>query len=183
VLGGPGSIDRYVPQGGLTGPPPTSLPDPHKLDYSVTYTYFSEWYYQENTKNREKESITKDEVQSAYDRYKDDLNARLAKLFVMAHKGDEWFKERYLPGAREKAKAKIFEYRRGLWYKWKAQLDAGAFDDVDRETPGVKIDGGDDVVEEVNRGVDDGGLKPVLLIKTISPTVSRIQLEEVNPII
>lgn len=154
------------------------LTDPHKLDYSVTYTYFSEWYYQENGKLRDKESITKDEVQSAYDRYKDDLNARLAKIFVMAHKNDEWFKERYMPGEKEVTKSKIVEYRRGLWQKWKVQLESGAFDDVDRETLGVKVEGGDDVVEEVNRGVDDGGLKPVLLIKTISPTVSRVQLEK-----
>jgi len=158
------------------------LTDPHKLDYSVTYTYFSEWYCQENGKLRDKESIMKDEVQSAYDRYKDDLNARLAKIFVMAHKNDEWFKERYMPGEKGVTKSKIVEYRRGLWARWKAQLEVGAFDDVDRETPGVKVEGGDDFVGEVNRGVDDGGLKPVLLIKTISPTVSRVQLEKVgNP--
>jgi hypothetical protein len=177
--GGPGSIDRYVPQGG-PGPVPASLLDPHKLDYSVTYTYFSEWYHQENSKDRDRESITKDEVQLAYDRYRDDLNARLAKIFVTAHKNDEWFKERYLPGEREKTKAKIVAYRKELWHKWKAQLEAGAFDDVDREASTVKENGGDDAVEDVNRGVDDGGLKPVLLIKTISPTVSRKQLEEVG---
>jgi hypothetical protein len=158
-----------------------SLLDPHKLDYSVTYSYFSEWYHQENSKDRDRESITKDEVQSAYDRYRDDLNARLAKIFVAAHKNDEWFKERYLPGEREKTKAKIVAYRKELWHKWKAQLEAGAFDDVDREASTIKENGGDDAVEDVNRGVDDGGLKPVLLIKTISPTVSRKQLEEVGP--
>lgn len=179
LLGGPGSIDRYVPQGGLSAPPIALLPDPHKLEYLVTYTYFSEWYYQENG-HRDKESVTKDEVQSAYDRYKDILNARLAKIFVMAHKGDEWFKERYLPGQRELTKAKIVNYRRGLWYKWKAQMDAGAFDEVDREAQAIKGEAGEDTIDEVNRGIDDGGLRPVLLIKTISPTVSRVQLEEVG---
>lgn len=163
------------------GPPNSNLADPHKLEYSVTYTYFSEWYHQENGKDREKDPITKDEVQSAYDKYKDDLNARLAKIFVMHHKNDEWFKERYMPGEREVTKAKIVEYRRELWHKWKALLDAGAFNDVDREAPGIKAEGGDDLGDEVNRGaIDDGGLKPVLLIKTISPTVSRVQLEEAS---
>jgi hypothetical protein len=184
VLGS--QIDRYVPPGGPGGPAISTLPDPHKLDYSVTYTYFSDWYHQEHSKERERESITKDEVQSAYDKYKDELNGRLAKLFVTAHKNDEWFKERYMPGEREVTKAKIVEFRQGQWQKWKAQLDSGSFDDVDRESQipsGIRIENGgaDDVVEDVNRGVDDGGLKPVLLIKTISPTVSRVQLEEVRP--
>jgi len=178
VLGS--QIDRYVPPGGPGGP---ALPDPHKLDYSVTYTHFSEWYQQEHSKERDRESINKDEVQSAYDKYKDELNGRLAKLFVTAHKNDEWFKERYMPREREVTKAKIVEFRRGQWQKWKTQLDSGSFDDVDRESQipsGIRIENGgaDDVVEDVNRGVDDGGLKPVLLIKTISPTVSRVQLEE-----
>ena len=129
--------------------------------------------------DRERDSITKDEVQSAYDKYKDDLNGRLAKIFVMNHKNDEWFKERYMPGEREITKAKIIEYRRELWVKWKALMDSDAFNDVDREAIGLGAAGDDP--EEVNRGaIDDGGLKPVLLIKTISPTVSRIQLEEVS---
>ncbi|CCX29655.1 Similar to Zinc finger protein C725.08; acc. no. O94326 [Pyronema omphalodes CBS 100304] len=175
--GGPGTIDRYVPQGGPLAATIVLL-DPHKLDYSVTYTHFSEWYHHTNSKDREKDSITKDEVQAAYDKYKDELNARLAKLFVNAHKNDEWFKERYLPGERETTRTKIIDYRKGLFQKWKIQLQAGAFDDVDREVPGIKTEAGEDMVEEVNRGIDDGGLKPVLLIKTISPTVSRVQLEE-----
>lgn len=176
-------IDRYVPGGGASATAPPLL-DPRKLDYSVTYSYFSEWYHQVNGKD--KETISKDEVQSHYDSYKDDLNARLARLFVAAHKGDEWFKERYMVGEKEATKAKIIQYRRELWHKWKALLDLGAFDAVDRETkmpnakPESNGDNTSDVVEEVNRGVDDGGLKPVLLIKTISPTVSRLQLEEVS---
>lgn len=179
LQGGGQRIDRYVPGGGNA----QHLPDPHKLDYSVTYSYFAEWYNQEHGKD--KDTISKDEVQSNYDVYKDDLNARLAKLFVMAHKQDEWFKERYMPGEKEKTKAKIVAYRRELWQKWKALLDAGAFDAVDRETKlsGIKQENGtdnSDSVEEINRGVDDGGLRPVLLIKTISPTVSRVQLEEVR---
>ena len=63
-------------------------------------------------------------------------------------------------------------------------MSTGAFDSVDRETkfPGTKLENGadaGDIMEEINRGVDDGGLRPVLLIKTISPTVSRVQLEQV----
>jgi hypothetical protein len=140
-----------------------------------------------NVNDRDKDSITKDEVQEAYDQYKDELNARLAKIFVAAHKSDEWFKERYMPGEKEIAKAKVVEFRKELWHKWKALLDAGSFDDVDRETQahqGIKPENGtEDIVEEINRGVDDGGLRPVLLIKTISPTVSRVQLEEVSSIL
>lgn len=178
--GGNQRIDRYVPGGGA--PVASNLTDPHKLDYSVTYSYFSEWYSQEFGKD--KDTIPKAEIQSNYDAYKDDLNARMAKLFVAAHKNDEWFKERYMPGEKEKSKAKIVAYRRELWNKWSQLLAAGAFDAVDRETKlsGTKQENGadaGDVVEEINRGVDDGGLRPVLLIKTISPTVSRVQLEEV----
>lgn len=123
-------------------------------------------------------------MQTAFDRYKEELTGRLAKIFVSAHKNDEWFKERYLPGEKEITKAKITAFRREQWNKWNFLLESGAFDNVDRETKlqAQKIENGDsgDVVEEINRGVDDGGLKPVLLIKTISPTVSRKQLEEVS---
>lgn len=187
------NIDRYIPSGmmgvgmmpGLAGMPNQLLQDPHKLDYAVTYTYFSEWYYQENGKARERETIPKDEVQAAFDRYKEELNGRLAKQFVAQHKNDEWFKERYLPGEKEITKTKVVAFRREQWKKWRILLETGAFDEVDRETKivGTNVrDGMDsgDVVEEINRGCDDGGLRPVLLIKTISPTVSRKQLEEVR---
>lgn len=173
-------IDRYIPGGGPGG----QLNDPHKLDYSVTYTYFSDWYHSEHKDKQG--TIEKAEVQAAYDAYKDELNARLAKLFVTAHKNDEWFRERYMPGEKEKTKEKIVAYRREQWMKWKKQLDEGKFEDVDRESKSVGADkengavGGGDPAEDINRGCDDGGLKPVLLIKTISPTVSRVQLEEVR---
>ncbi|TGZ80079.1 hypothetical protein EX30DRAFT_68890 [Ascodesmis nigricans] len=184
-----GRIDRYVPggmipgigPGGIMVPSLSSMPDPHKLDHSVTYTYFSDWYHQEHGKTRPGETITKDEVQVAFDRYKEELSGRLARIFVAAHKNDEWFKERYLPGEKEISKGKVNAFRREQWRKWRYLLEHGAFDNVDRETK-VQSQRGDadgaDVVEEINRGVDDGGLRPVLLIKTISPTVSRKQLEE-----
>ncbi|KAL7276376.1 hypothetical protein RUND412_000644 [Rhizina undulata] len=174
-----GTIDRYVPQNNGA---PQILADPHKLEYQVTYNYFSDWYHQEFGS----EGVKKEDVKQKYDEYREDLSARTARSFVAAHKNDEWFKERYVPGEKEIAKAKIAAFRRASWAKWKSLMTKGALDCVDRESKVLAgrasgedaNEGTGEEVEEVNRGVDDGGLRPVLLIKTISPTVSRVQLEE-----
>ena len=159
--------------------------DPHRLDYQVTFNYFSDWYHQENPGGTGPNM--KEEVKQKYDEYKDELTARLAKLFVTTHKNDEWFKERYVAGEKEVTKAKIVEYRRGAFERWRVQMRGGTLDNIDRETgTGTAPKSEDNAlepgeeVEEINRTLEDGGLKPVLLIKTISPTVSRAQLEEVN---
>jgi hypothetical protein len=159
--------------------------DPHRLDYQVTFNYFSDWYHQEHP--GESGPNMKEEVKQKYDEYKDELTARLAKLFVTTHKNDEWFKERYVLGEKEVTKAKIIEYRRGAFERWRAQICGGALDNIDRETgSGAAARSEENVAEpgeeteETGRSVEDGGLKPVLLIKTISPTVSRAQLEEVR---
>ncbi|KAG0131291.1 hypothetical protein HOY82DRAFT_503454 [Tuber indicum] len=181
MVGKPGAIDRYVPPHNGTAPP--MYFDPHRLDYQVTFNYFSDWYHQENPGGTGPNM--KEEVKQKYDEYKDELTARLAKLFVTTHKNDEWFKERYVPGEKEVTKAKIVDYRRGAFERWRAQMQSGALDNIDRETGTGTAPKSEDTglepgeeIEEINRTVEDGGLKPVLLIKTISPTVSRAQLEE-----
>jgi hypothetical protein len=183
LVGKPGAIDRYVPPHN-SGPPPVFF-DPHRLDYQVTFNYFSDWYYQEHP--GESGPNMKEEVKRKYEDYKDELTARLAKLFVNSHKNDEWFKERYVPGEKEITKAKIIEYRRGAFERWRAQMRSGVLDNIDREIGlGASARSEDNAaepgeeIEETSRNLEDAGLKPVLLIKTISPTVSRAQLEEVR---
>lgn len=175
-----GAIDRYVPAPGNLSTNAIMF-DPHKLDYQVAFNYFSDWYHQEHP--GEPGASRKEEVRQKYEDYKEELVARLARGFVSSHKNDEWFKERYVAGEKEGVKEKIMEFRKGAWKRWQVLFENGGFDGIDRESgnnavkqePGVEPG---EEVEEVNR-VEDDGLKPVLLIKTISPTVSRKQLEEV----
>lgn len=178
----PGTIDRYVPPQNIPANP--MLFDPHKLDYQVAFNYFSDWYHQEHP--GEPGSNRKEEVRQKYEDYKEELIARLARSFVSSHKNDEWFKERYVAGEKEPVKEKIVNYRKGAWKRWNVLFEGGALDGIDRESGNNTAKLGDisgaepgEEVEEVNRGIEDDGLKPVLLIKTISPTVSRKQLEEV----
>lgn len=124
-------------------------------------------------------------MRQKYEDYKEELVARLARGFVSSHKNDEWFKERYVAGEKEGVKVKIVEFRKGAWKRWQVLFDNGSLDGIDRESGNNTAKQGENTaaepgeeVEEVNR-VEDDGLKPVLLIKTISPTVSRKQLEEV----
>lgn len=178
----PGTIDRYVPPGGNLAANPIMF-DPHKLDYQVAFNYFSDWYHQEHPS--EPGSSRKEEVRQKYEDYKEELVARLARGFVSSHKNDEWFKERYVTGEKEGVKEKIVEFRKGAWKRWQVLFENGGLDGIDRESGNNAPKQGEnsgaepgEEVEEVNR-VEDDGLKPVLLIKTISPTVSRKQLEEV----
>ncbi|KAH0608273.1 uncharacterized protein H6S33_002325 [Morchella sextelata] len=179
----PGTIDRYVPPQSIAANP--MLFDPHKLDYQVAFNYFSDWYHQENPS--EPGSNRKEEVKQKYEEYKEELQARLARSFVSSHKNDEWFKERYVAGEKETVKEKIIAYRKGAWRRWNVLFENGALDGIDRESGNHASKQGDnsgadpgEEIEEVNRGIEDDGLKPVLLIKTISPTVSRKQLEELS---
>ncbi|KAI5290333.1 hypothetical protein KEM54_001810 [Ascosphaera aggregata] len=126
----------------------------------------------------------------------------MAKMFVQQHRGEEWFKEKYIKDMREPIRKKLTEYRKNHALKqWQEDLANGLFDDFTLE--GIyrsESDGAGGVIEKEEGeatavgetlGVldlvpvkggdlrDDSALHaPALLIKTLAPNVSREKIEE-----
>jgi hypothetical protein len=217
----PTHIDRYVPGQDAPAPIPTNpLPNPLTLDYQVGFTWFAEWWRVDNFIKEEKErqktgrrpdrlrgeKETRDErtkereqIQTAYDAYKEKLQVQMARAFVFQHKGEEWFKERYNPEAREKFRRELADFRQESYTRWSQDMDAGTFDEFTLEgiyksesngAGGIveKEEGETTAANEVlgvadllpTRGGDirdEAALQPTLLIKTIAPTVSREKME------
>ena len=140
---------------------------------------------------REKE---KAKIQAAYDAYKEELQAKMARTFVSEHKKEQWFKERYVAEVRDPFRARLNEMRRGAYTQWEQDLESGTFDEFSLEgIPKGEIGGAGAEREdgEANEilGVgdlnpasgaeirDENQFQPTLLIKTIAPHVSRANLE------
>ncbi|TVY52639.1 Zinc finger protein [Lachnellula cervina] len=217
---GPANIDRYVP-GQDSGPQITVNPlaDPASLAFQVGFSYFGEWWRtnekikeererartgkrgeplrpRDNPEDREKE---KARIQSAYDTYKEELQAKMARAFVQEHKGEQWFQERYYPEVKDPLRSQLNEFRRGNYSQWEQDLESGTFDEYSLEgIPKSESNGAGGVVEKEEGettaanevlGVgdlvpskgsdirDENAFQPTLLIKTIAPHVSRINLE------
>ncbi|KFA51038.1 hypothetical protein S40293_07922 [Stachybotrys chartarum IBT 40293] len=220
----PSNIDRYVP--GQSAAPPgmadNPLADPVKLPYQVGFSYFGEWWRvnerikedkerarsgrrreperprgpREAQEEREKE---KAKIQAAYDTYKEELQAKMARSFVSEHKKEQWFREKYVTEVKNELRAKISDFRRGAYSQWEQDLESGTFDEFSLEgLPKSESNGAGGVVEKEEGeataaneilGVgdlvpangadirDENQFAPTLLIKTIAPHVSRQNLE------
>ncbi|KAJ6257768.1 Zinc finger protein [Drechslerella dactyloides] len=182
------------------------LLDPHGFDYLLPFAYFSEWWSGTPASAPSKAKYANDiTMKEKYDTYKDGLNGRVAKLFVKSHKDEEWFRERYVDGEGEEWRSKTLEWRKGQWKIWADELKSGRWDNwladakegvkvnitaqsngkIDTHMP-EKEDGTDepseDVLPAVSSGTgalrDDSLDRPALLIKTVSPTVKRANLEK-----
>ncbi|KAI9795766.1 MAG: hypothetical protein M1825_001257, partial [Sarcosagium campestre] len=150
------NIDRYVP-GQETKPILVNpVPDPHKLEYQVGFSYFGEWWRHNEAIKEERERLRvggrrppdrvkgeretreerakeKTKIQIAYDSYKEDMQVRMAKSFVQVHKNEEWFKERYVSEIRDEFKPRLNDYRREYYSHWERDMDAGTFDEFTLE--------------------------------------------------
>lgn len=203
-----------------TGPQITVNPlaDPASLPFQVGFSYFGEWWRtnekikeererartgkrgeplrRDNPEDREKE---KARIQVAYDAYKEELQAKMARNFVQEHKGEQWFQERYYAEVRDGLRSQLNEFRRGNYSQWEQDLESGTFDEYSLEgIPKSESNGAGGVVEKEEGettaanevlGVgdlvpskgsdirDENAFQPTLLIKTIAPHVSRQNLE------
>ena len=218
----PTNIDRYVPghDAGAAAPVTMNpLLDPVKLPYQVGFSYFGEWWRMNEKVKDEKErartgrrreperprgvresqeerDMEKAKIQSAYDAYKEDLQAKTARMFVAEHRKEEWFRERYISEVRDEIRNKVNEARKGVYTQWEQDLESGTFDEFSLEgilksdTNGaggvVEKEAGEtnevlgvaDLVPASNVELRDENLyQPTLLIKTIAPNVSRRNLE------
>jgi uncharacterized C2H2 Zn-finger protein len=220
VSPGPLNIDRYVP-GQDSGPPPITvnpLADPATLPFQVGFSYFGEWW-RTNEKIKEEKELArtgkrgpirsrdsqedrdkeKAKIQVAYDAYKEELQAKMARSFVSEHKGEQWFLERYFAEVRDGLRKQLNEFRRSNYSQWEQDLDSGTFDEYSLEgIPKSESNGLGGVIEKEegettaanevlgvgdlvpSRGSDirdENAFQPTLLIKTIAPHVSRQNLE------
>lgn len=189
--------------------------DPLLEGTQVGFSYFAEWWKSEQDIKQAKErqktgkrpepsKESRDEqrarIQVAYDDYKLAWNAKMAKLFVHAHKYDNWFRERYDPEVRDPLRVRLSEYRKMLFDIWDRDLDSGNLDEFNMEgiyksesngAGGImeREEGEASAAAEVlavsdllpSKGAD---LKdpvaslPTLLIKTITPAVPRTKIED-----
>jgi uncharacterized C2H2 Zn-finger protein len=194
------------------------LADPATLPFQVGFSYFGEWWRtnekikeekerartgkreplrpRDSQEDREKE---KAKIQVAYDAYKEELQAKMARSFVAEHKGEQWFQERYFAEVRDGLRKQLNEFRRGNYSQWEQDLDSGTFDEYSLEgIPKSESNGAGGVIEKEegettaanevlgvgdlvpSRGSDirdENAFQPTLLIKTIAPHVSRQNLE------
>ena len=221
----PVGIDRYVP-GENSGKPvirTNPLPNPLGLEFQVGFNWFAEWWRSEQAIKEDKErqkdggrraserpikgerEVREDrekeraQIQAAYDSYKEELQAKMARTFVQLHKGEEWFKERYLPEIRDAFRLRLMEFRRGGLAQWDSDIDSGTFDEftlegiykaesngaggvVEREegetVAAAEVLGVGDLVPSRGGDIrDESALQPALLIKTLAPMVSREKIE------
>ncbi|KAI1005504.1 hypothetical protein K3495_g2714 [Podosphaera aphanis] len=216
----PANIDRYVP-GQDSDPPPVTInmiQDPSNLPFQVGFSYFGEWWrtnerikedkdLARSGKRRDNRRVDSQEdrdkekakIQAAYDAYKQELQAKMARAFVQEHKNEQWFQERYFPELKEALRVQLNEFRRGTYNQWEQDLDSGTFDEFTLEgIPKSESNGAGGVIEKEegettaanevlgvgdlvpSRGSDirdENAFQPTLLIKTIAPHVSRQNIE------
>ena len=220
----PTLIDRYVPgQAAQAVIRTNTQPNPLSLDFQVGFNYFAEWWRteqqikedkerandggrrpperlikgdRESREHREKERA---QIQVAYDAYKEELQAKMASMFVQARKDEEWFKERYVPEFRDPFKKRLTEFRRSAQELWEENFNSGTFDEftlegiyksesdgvggvVEREegetVAAAEVLGVGDLVPSRGGDIrDDAVSQPALLIKTLAPMVSREKIE------
>lgn len=221
-----GHIDRYVP--GQTPAKPVirtnPLPNPLGLDFQVGFNWFAEWWRVEQSikedkerqkdggrrqpdrgikgerESREEREKERGQIQVAYDAYKEELQVKMARTFVQLHKGEEWFRERYLSEIRDPFRQRLMEFRRSGLLQWEHDMETGIFDDftlegiyktesngvggvVEREegetVAAAEVLGVGDLVPSRGGDIrDESALQPALLIKTLAPTVSREKIED-----
>lgn len=154
----PANIDRYVPGQEPDKPVVRINPvqNPLSMDTQAGFSYFAEWWRNEQQINEEKERSKhggrrpsdrlrgenesrldrekeRAKIQEAYDQYKQDFQVKAARQFVQIHKGEEWFKERYAPEIHEPIRKRMMEFRDGAFDQWKADMDVGVFDEFTLE--------------------------------------------------
>ncbi|KAG6013839.1 hypothetical protein E4U54_006252 [Claviceps lovelessii] len=216
----PANIDRYVPgqESASLERPVNPCRNPADFPYQVGFSYYGEWWrYNEKIKDDEERRKTgrrreperprgseerekeKARIQAAYDAYKEENQAKMARAFVSEHKKEQWFRERYVPEIRDEFRSKLNEIRRVCYNQWEQDIETGTFDEFTLEgIPKAESNGSGGVVEKEEGeatasneilGVgdllpvkgsdirDENQFQPTLLIKTIAPHVSRQNLE------
>lgn len=192
-----------------------------KLEFQVGFTWFAEWWRTEQRikdekertrsgkppnrvrgerETREEREAERPKIQAAYDSYKENLQKSQAQSFVRLHKGEDWFRERYIPEVRDGFRSKLVDHRKGLFARWEEDLKSSTFDDFTLEgiyksesnglggilekeegetTAAAEVLGVGDLLPSKGGDLrDPAAMEPTLLVKTIAPTVTREKFEE-----
>ncbi|KIW77549.1 hypothetical protein Z517_09995 [Fonsecaea pedrosoi CBS 271.37] len=219
------NIDRYVPGQDSNKPAVkvNPLANPLALDTQAGFSFFADWWRFEQQVKEEKERAKhggrrpsdrvkgereakedrekeRAQIQQAYDQYKQEFQVKMARQFVQQHKGEEWFKERYVPEIRDPIRKRLMDSREPSFEQWVRDLETGLFDEftlegiykndsdgaggmVEKEE-GEAVGGGEvlgvlDLVPAKGGDLkDDSVQQPALLIKTLAPNVGRDRIEE-----
>lgn len=148
---------------------------------------------------RDERGKEREQIQAAYDTYKEKLQMQMARNFVQQHKGDVWFKEKYDPEIRKSFRQRLAEFRQSIYNQWLEDMETGMFDDFTLEGIYKNDSNGEGGMVEKEEGEataanevlgvgdlvplrggdlrDESAFLPTLLIKTIAPTVSREKME------
>ena len=198
------------------------LTNPLALETQAGFSYFADWWRceqqmkedKERAKNggrrpsdrvkgereaKEEREKERAQIQTAYDQYKVDFQVRMARQFVLEHKSEEWFKERYLPEIRNPIKNRLTEFREGAFEQWVKDIEEGSLDGftlegiykndsdgaggmVEKEegeaVGGAEVMGVLDLVPAKGGDIrDEASQQPALLIKTLAPNVGREKIE------
>lgn len=219
------NIDRYVPGQDPSKPvlKVNPLANPIALDTQAGFSFFADWWRLEQQIKEEKERAKhggrrpsdrvkgekearedrdkeRAQIQIAYDQYKTEFQIKMARQFVLQHKGEEWFKERYVPEARDPIRARLMNFRQAAYEQWEKDIENGVFDEFtlegiyksDSDGAGGLIEkeegeatGGGEVLGVLDllpaKGGDlrdESAMQPALLIKTLAPNVSRERIED-----
>lgn len=225
----PGNIDRYVPGQDDSVPRDRLLPlfnpipKPEQCAYLVPFVEFRDWWLKEQEINEERERRNtgtrrpadkprgeaelreqrqeqRENLQAAYDEYREKFIAKSTKIFVHHHKNEEWFKERYDPNVSLAFRQRLAEHRLESYERWNNDLHSGIFDDFNLEgiyksesngaggvlekeegeaTGAADVQAVSDLVPAKGADLrDDAAMQPALLIKTMAAHVQRIKIEE-----
>jgi hypothetical protein len=219
------NIDRYVPGQEPAKPPVKANPlaNPLSLETQAGFSFFADWWRYEQQVKEEKERAkhggrrpsdrvkgereAKEDrdkeralIQAAYDQYKQDFQVKMARQFVVLHKGEEWFKERYVPEVHDPIRTRLMESRHSSFDQWEKDMETGVFDEftlegiykndsdgaggmVEKEegeaVGGAEVLGVLDLVPAKGGDLrDEASQQPALLIKTLAPNVGRERIEE-----
>jgi uncharacterized C2H2 Zn-finger protein len=219
------NIDRYVP--GQEPDKPivrmNPLTNPLALESQAGFSFFADWWRWEQQVKEEKERAKhggrrpsdrvkgerearedrekdRTRIQEAYDQYKQDFQVKMARQFVNMHKGEEWFKERYVAEVRDPVRKRIMDFREVAFDQWTKDIESGMFDEFSLEgiykndsdgaggmvekEEGEAVGGGEvlgvlDLVPAKGGELrDESTQQPALLIKTLAPNVAREGVEE-----
>jgi uncharacterized C2H2 Zn-finger protein len=199
------------------------LTNPLALDTQAGFSFYADWWryeqqireQKERAKNggrrpsdrvkgereaREDRDKERTKIQEAYDQYKQDFQVKMARQFVALHKGEEWFKERYILEVRAPVRKRIMDFRENAYDQWIKDIESGTFDEFtlegiyknDSDGAGGMVEkeegeavGGNEVLGVLDLVPAKGGelrdesaQQPALLIKTLAPNVARDRVEE-----